>query len=160
MNDPTERKSALLLQMFASLRHDHPLTMIQQENLFDLLGRSTPEALMRSAEAVPRVDVDDTGDALEVTAELPGLAPSDIDVVIEEGMLVLRGEKRRHGPEGQAARYLSERHFGPFQRSFPLPAWVDVAGIAASFERGVLRITLPRLPDVMGTARSIPVLPN
>jgi HSP20 family molecular chaperone IbpA len=114
MTDPNARKSALLLQIFASPRHDHKLTMIQQQNLFDLLGRGTPEALMRGAEAVPRVDVNDTGAALEVTAELPGLSPADI----------------------------------------------DVAGIAATFETGVPRIRLPRLPEKPGAARSIPVLPN
>jgi HSP20 family molecular chaperone IbpA len=160
MTDPSTRKSALLLQMFASLRHDHPLTVIQQENLFDLLGRSTPEAIMRTAEAVPRVDVDDTGAALEITAELPGLSPEDVDVAIEEGMLVLRGEKKRASHVPVNNRYLTERHFGMFQRSFPLPSWVDVAGIAASFERGVLRITLPRAAEHPAATRSIPILPN
>jgi HSP20 family protein len=92
-----------------------------------------------------RVDVCETADEIEVTAELPGVAEADIEVSLFERMLVISGEKKpEHGMEGRCYR-INERTFGRLSRSVPLPENADEGGIRAAYRDGVLKITMPRV---------------
>ncbi len=97
----------------------------------------------RSAGWAPRTDVRETAEAFQITLELPGVDEKNVDVVFRDGVLTLKGEKKDTTVEGEA-HYVSERRFGPFQRSFQLPDGVDADGIAASFVNGVLAVMLPK----------------
>lgn len=90
----------------------------------------------------PRIDIHEAGDDLEVTAELPGVAPTDVDLRIEGDLLTIRGEKRRERKDEQA--HVVERSYGSFSRSIQLPFQPDPDQVRADFEHGVLRITVPR----------------
>jgi HSP20 family protein len=105
----------------------------------------------------PAVDILDKGDAFELTAELPGMDESNIDVKFSDGTLTIKGEKRGEREEKKKDFYLSERRYGSFQRSFAVPAGVDADRIEANFKNGVLTVTLPKTPQAQKSEKRIPV---
>ncbi len=92
----------------------------------------------------PAVDITEEEDAFKVSAEVPGMSEADVDVSLSGDTLTIKGEKRQEHEEKGGNRYLSERSYGAFQRSFSLPENVDREKIAASFTQGVLTVTLPK----------------
>ena len=90
----------------------------------------------------PRIDIHDRDNAIEVTAELPGVTEDDIDLRIEGDLLTLRGEKRNERKDEQA--HVVERSYGSFQRTVQLPFMPDRDKVRADFTDGVLTITLPK----------------
>lgn len=105
----------------------------------------------------PAVDVTEKDAAFEITAELPGLDEKDVDVSVANGVLTIKGEKREEKQEKQKDYYLSERRYGSFQRSFPLPDGVDGDKIEAVFKKGLLSITLPKTAEAQNNKRKIDV---
>lgn len=102
------------------------------------------------AEWSPAVDITERDDALLLTAELPGLSRDDIEVELENNVLTIRGEKKQEHEETKAERYVYERRYGSFARSFTLPRTVDASGIRARFDNGVLTITMPKSEETKG----------
>lgn len=92
----------------------------------------------------PRVDVVDDGDALRITAELPGLDRQEVQIQIEDEALVLRGEKKLESKTEEKGCYRLERAFGSFQRVIPLPDGIDVERAEAKFDKGVLTVRFPK----------------
>ncbi|MGZ5894160.1 MAG: Hsp20/alpha crystallin family protein [Caldimonas sp.] len=92
----------------------------------------------------PRLDIVDDGDALRLTAELPGMEKQDLELIAEDGFLVLRGEKRVDTKQEEKGCYRLERAFGRFQRVLPLPDGVDLEHAEARFDKGVLTLRLPK----------------
>jgi HSP20 family protein len=108
----------------------------------DIPGEDVKEGLWQ-----PAVDIYETADAVIIKAELPDVDQKDIEVRIEDGTLILKGE-RKHEDEVKKENYHRiERYFGNFQRSFSLPATIDQENVAASCDRGVLTISLPKKED-------------
>jgi HSP20 family protein len=105
----------------------------------------------------PRLDVVDTGDALRITAELPGMDREDVAVVAEDDALVLRGEKRLENKSEEEGCYRLERAFGSFQRVIPLPADVDIDRAEARFEKSVLTIHIPKVGEEKSSARLLEI---
>jgi HSP20 family protein len=159
MNELSPQSPSTLPRLFGRMRTDHPFALMQQEaeRMFDQFGRMFGEGGWRGQVALPSVDITDTGKGLQVTAELPGLSEEDIDVTVQDGVLTLRGEKKQEKTEKDANRYVAERHYGAFLRSFALPAGIDENGIQAAFDKGVLRITLPKLPEAAAKVRKIAI---
>lgn len=92
----------------------------------------------------PPVDIYETDDALVFQAELPGVSKDEVSIEIHQNTLILRGE-RKHTAEVQADRYhRTERAYGPFRRSFVLPAMVDQEHVQATYHDGVLELRLPK----------------
>jgi HSP20 family protein len=90
---------------------------------------------------VPAAEVDRDGDDAVVRLELPGLdAERDVTVEIEDGSLVVRGERRDERSEERAGRRLREVRYGSFRRSFGLPAHVTADAVSASYDAGVLTV--------------------
>lgn len=92
----------------------------------------------------PRIDVVDRGDAIQITAELPGVERKDVQVTLEDDYLLLSGEKRLERKEEEQGAYRVERAFGAFQRVVPLPEGVDTRRAEATFDNGTLTIRLPK----------------
>ena len=107
--------------------------------------------------SVPAIDMSEDEKAYKISAELPGLDATDVDVSVSGNMLVLKGEKRQEREEKDKNYYLSERAFGSFQRSFELPASIDRDKVAADFSKGVLTITLPKTPEAQKQQKKIEV---
>jgi HSP20 family protein len=92
----------------------------------------------------PRLDVVDDGDALRITAELPGLDRDDIEILVQDEYLILRGEKKLEKKNDENGCFRLERAFGSFQRILPLPDGIDLDRAEARFDKGVLTLRLPR----------------
>jgi HSP20 family protein len=94
------------------------------------------------------VDIASDDKAYTITAELPGLDEKDVEVTIGDDALSFKGEKRQVSEEKTKNRYVAERSYGAFQRSFALPKDADRKAIAATFAKGVLTITIPKAAAV------------
>ena len=105
----------------------------------------------------PAVDVVEKEGAFVVTAELPGLDDKNLEVEVSGDLLTIKGEKREEKEEKGKNTYLSERRYGSFQRSFGLPESIDRAKIAATFEKGVLKVTLPKTAQAVTQQKKIPI---
>jgi HSP20 family protein len=90
----------------------------------------------------PSVDVLETEDAYLIFAELPGVRRDDIQLQVRDRRLELSGRRQLLGENRNFLRM--ERSYGPFRRTFDLGAPVDVDGITAGFEQGVLRVQVPK----------------
>lgn len=95
----------------------------------------------------PAMDVIEDTDAYKLTAELPGMSEKDIEVVVSDGTLTLKGEKKKETERKDKNYYMAERTYGSFERSFTLPEGVDRDKVGAEFTKGVLTITLPKKPE-------------
>ncbi len=105
----------------------------------------------------PAVDVSEKEKEFEISAELPGLGEKDVEVKLSNGNLVIKGEKKEEKEEREKDYYLSERRFGSFVRSFPMPQGVDAGKIEASFAKGVLTVKLPKTAEAQKHETKIPV---
>jgi HSP20 family protein len=98
-------------------------------------------------EWMPRMDVAETDDALTVTLEVPGVDEKAIAVTLDDGMLVIKGEKEEdYKTETPGRRYRAERAYGAFTRVVNLPAPVATEMVTARFKNGVLTVILPKAP--------------
>jgi len=101
----------------------------------------------------PAVDVLETEDSYLLFAELPGVAREDIDLKVQDRRLELSGRRQSLGESRNFLRM--ERSYGPFRRAFDLGVPVDTDSITASFERGILRVAIPKRPAI--PALAVPV---
>ena len=95
-------------------------------------------------EIMPRIDETEDDKAFHIQVELPGMDKDDVDITLSNGVLTIRGEKKREDEEKGKDFYRKERSYGAFRRSLPVPAEVDDSKIDASFRKGVLYIELPK----------------
>lgn len=114
--------------------------------LFDDVLRGNDMATTGGAAALlsPQVDISETENEIKVKAELPGVSEQDVDVELNDDILTIRGEKKSERKEEKENYHFMERSYGTFQRSFQLPRPVDPDKVQATFENGVLTITLPK----------------
>jgi len=107
--------------------------------------------------AMPAFDIVEHDEAYEVTADLPRLDEKDIEVKVVDGNLTIKGEMQEEKEEKKEDYHLRERYFGAFERSFRIPEGVDTDKIEASFNKGVLTVTLPKKPEAQKPAKKIDV---
>ncbi len=141
------RSGGLMERGFAA----NPFQLLQREvnRIFDDVFRGEGMPLLGGAGAegaflMPRIDARETENAICIAAELPGVAEKDIEVALDEDVLTIRAEKKLERREERENTHFTERAFGTFQRSVQLPGRVDADQVKASFENGVLTITLPK----------------
>ena len=97
--------------------------------------------------AYPALEIKEDEDNYYIEAEAPGLTKKDLEVVVEDGILTLKGEKKAGSEKNQGKVHRSERYFGSFSRSFLLPENVNPEEIRAHYGEGILTITLPKSED-------------
>ncbi|HEY8120346.1 MAG TPA: Hsp20/alpha crystallin family protein [Myxococcota bacterium] len=141
-----------------AVRVAHPaLPLVDEVNrLFDDFFRDYPAGESQPS-FVPSLAVEETADAVTISAELPGLEEKDFSISVEEGVFTLRGEKRSESSTEKAGWKRSERSYGSFERRITLPAEVQVEKASAAFKNGVLDVTLPKQPEVKAKAHTIPI---
>lgn len=125
-------------------------SMADLANLLEDFWKAPLEGLpfARNAEGVtPAMNLRETPEALEVTAELPGVAASDIEVTIDKGILTIKGEKKFEEEATEGAFHRVERSYGSFSRSVSLPSPVAEDKVSANFVNGVLTLTLPKAEE-------------
>jgi len=96
---------------------------------------------------LPAVDVFDTKDAVVLKAELAGMNPDDIQIEVEDNVLTIKGERKFEEKVDDERYYRIERRFGSFQRSLALPQGVKADEITATYEDGILTVTVPKAEE-------------
>lgn len=105
----------------------------------------------------PSTDIAEADDHVVVEIELPGMSDKDIDITMSEGALSIRGEKRVERENKSKGVYMSERSYGAFYRTIPLPPGLDTDKAEATFRNGVLEIRLPKTREALANVKRIPV---
>jgi HSP20 family protein len=103
----------------------------------------------------PSIEATETDKDVRISAELPGMDEKDVEVLVDEDVLTIRGEKKAETEDKE--RRFSERYYGRFERVIPLPFAVEQDKVAASFNNGVLTVTLPKSAKAEEKAKRIPV---
>lgn len=103
----------------------------------------------------PSVELNDADKQLTLVAELPGMKEQDVEVLLEDDALVLRGERK--GQHHDEDRQFTERYYGRFERRIPLPAEVQADKVDAHFKDGLLTINMPKTANGGTRGRRIPI---
>lgn len=105
---------------------------------------------------VPAIEMKQANGNLVVIAELPGIKPEDVKVEVSGDALSIEGERKQEKKEEKPGYYRSERSYGRFYRTIPIPEGAEADQIKAYMKNGVLEITIP-VPEVKPTSKQIPV---
>lgn len=145
---PNTPDTSLLMNPFGLLRFSP----------FALLRRMTSAMDLAGGDATwwPAVEVSESNGTLRVQAELPGLAPEDVKVEIGENEIVIQGERRIEHEENRRGVRRTEREYGVFYRTIPLPEGAERDQARATFRDGMLEITVP-VPQQANERRPIPI---
>ena len=133
----------------------------------NFVGSLGTSALPRTPETprgfVPKLEISESDAAYTVSAELPGVKEKDVEVVLEDNVLTLKGEKKngQSGPkpeesENRAVRR-SELRFGSFERRVAFRSEIDEDEVKARYTDGVLTVTLPKAEEARPKVRTVPV---
>ncbi|WP_320534188.1 Hsp20/alpha crystallin family protein [Robbsia andropogonis] len=144
---PNEQSRASLPDMLRLFSRDQ-WRAVEEFFLDPFAGHSALERWFgdfSSSRFQPRIDVVDEGKVLRVTAELPGMKREDLKVTVEDGALVLHGEKKQDVHSEEDGCYRLERAYGCFVRTIPMPENADPNRTLAKFDNGVLTLTVPKL---------------
>jgi HSP20 family protein len=93
---------------------------------------------------VPAMDLVEADDHFVLKADLPGLSEEDVSIEVEDGSLVIKGERKSEHESRERGWYRIERSSGSFSRTLTLPDGVDAEAISAEFDRGVLTVQIPK----------------
>ncbi|MCG7504881.1 Hsp20/alpha crystallin family protein [Mesorhizobium retamae] len=129
--------------------------------LFDDVFRSFGSALPSFADTAaitsgwPSVGISENEKEIKVTAEVPGLEQKDIEVLLDDGVLTLKGEKRREAEDKE--RHFSEHFYGRFERRIPLGYEIEEDKVDARFKNGVLTVVLPKSEKAQSQVKRIAI---
>src|SRR5918999_3017319 len=126
--------------------------MTIQNELNRLFGRTygSGEAAAGTSKGgawVPPLDVFETKERFVIVVELAGVEPGSVDLSVEDGVLTVSGERPFYGDVSEESFHRVERRFGPFVRTLSLPKTADAESIEASFDKGVLSISVPKVEE-------------
>ena len=121
------------------------------------LGRRLGQEEAQAGQWCPPVDIQENGERIVLRADLPGVQQEEIELRVEDGVLILRGQRKPPVDIRPEDMHRLERPTGAFVRSFSLPQNIDQAAIRASQKNGVLEVILPKKPESRGKALRIEV---
>ncbi len=125
------------------------------ERFFNLNEGNADESSVVTSQWTPRVDIREESARFVILADLPGVDPQEVEVLMDKGILSIKGERKSESTQ-QTDRYSRiERRYGMFHRRFALPDSADAEGITANGRNGVLEISIPKRPET--TPRRIEV---
>lgn len=155
-------------QMAVARREENPFLDLHRQmnhlfaDFFAGFGEDTlwPHGLQAARSAfpgTPKVDMAENDDEVVVTADLPGLEEKDVNVSLDGDLLTISGARREEREDRKRSYHLIERSYGEFHRTLQMPAGVNKDKVKAAFKNGVLKVTLPKLPDAKNTSRHIEI---
>ncbi len=145
MTLPTRRRSTNVFRPFPEVRWD-------VDRMFDeIFSRPT----FHIAPGGPEADFYETEDEFVLELDLPGFDRKDVDVTVEQGVLSISGERTVESEDQRGTYHLRERSWGKFSRSFSVPTTIDSKRVVADFNRGVLKVRMPKA--VEAKARKIEI---
>ncbi|MDG4900986.1 MULTISPECIES: Hsp20/alpha crystallin family protein [unclassified Mesorhizobium] len=118
-------------------------------------GLPSPGGVSAFGAGWPSVEISDNEKEIKVAAEVPGLDEKDIEVLLDDGVLTLKGEKRSETEDKE--RQFSERIYGRFERRIPLGYEIEEDKIDARFKNGVLTVMLPKTAKAQSQAKRIEI---
>ena len=130
----------------------------EMEDLFRAFDRNLPSPSIGAG--APAIDVAETNDAFEVTAELPGVEEKDIKVSLDGNRLVISGEKKQETTRDEKDWHVEERSYGSFYRSMSLPFKPDDGAVEAHFDKGVLHLNIKKPAEIAKSAKTIEIKPG
>jgi HSP20 family protein len=143
-------------------RYRDPFAQMRAEmdRLFEnFIGRGffgTP-VQSQAIQLTPSIDVRENEKEIAIDAELPGMNENDVQVVVRDGVLSLKGEKKSERDEKKDTYHLVERSYGSFERLFRLPEGVNEEQIKADFNNGVLHVVIPKRPEAIKAEKKISI---
>jgi HSP20 family protein len=123
--------------------------------LFEEAFRGFGDSPLFGGRGWPSMDVEEKEKEYRVTAELPGLDEKDVEVLLHDGILTVRGEKKLESEDRN--RTYSERFYGRFERQIPLDRDVDDSAVKATFKQGILTVTVPKSAKAAERTKRIPI---
>ncbi|TVM17092.1 Hsp20/alpha crystallin family protein [Oceanidesulfovibrio indonesiensis] len=105
----------------------------------------------------PKVDIAGSEKEYTISAELPGIEESEIDIELQGDSLIIKAEKRQEEKTEDKGYYRVERHYGAYKRVLTMPEDADPEGIKAKHKNGVLTISLPRKEGAGKSSKRIPI---
>ena len=142
---------------------ENPLATLHREidRVFDDVARGDhwPFRVLAgtNGKMMPRMDVSETEKEIEITADLPGVDESDVEIKLSNDMLTIKGEKKSEVEKSEKDFHLVERSYGLFERTTRLPCEVEADKVRAVFKQGVLKITLPKSHSAKANERKIEI---
>lgn len=133
------------------------LTLHREMNrLFDETFRSfdSPSLLGRMP-TWPNIEVTEGEQEMRIAAELPGMEEKDVEVMLADSLLTIRGEKKAEVDDKE--RHFSERFYGRFERRIPVDTDIDESQVTATFKNGLLTVTVPRSENARRKAKRVPI---
>jgi len=128
----------------------------EMNRLFDDAFRSFDSpALFGRFPSWPSIEVSETENEVRIAAELPGMDENDVEVLLDDGALTIRGEKKAEMEDKE--HHFSERFYGRFERRIPLGFDAEDGKISAGFRNGVLTVTVPKSAEAMKRSKRIPI---
>jgi HSP20 family protein len=116
--------------------------------IFEELWRNTqPTTFANSAALRPAMDVVENDDEVVIRMDLPGLSPDDLNIQVDGDLLTISGEFAAADEQEDERYHYRERRAGEFKRSLRLSDQIDTEHVSATFEHGVLSLTLAKLPE-------------
>ena len=145
---------------------DNPFNALhrQMDELFEYFFDDFQKNLRRPSTALcgfeaslPSIDVLETDSELLVTADLPGMEEKDVEVTLDNNVLTIHGNRKDEREEKKKNYYISERSYGEFHRTIPLPTGIDKDRVKAEFKKDVLKVSLPKRPEAKTEKKKIEI---
>ena len=118
------------------------------ENFYSEAHRGEESSVFR--EQFPEFDLSETDNQFILKAEVPGIKPGEIEISLVNNSLRIKGNKEQRSEDSGEVYHFTGRKYGPFCRSIPIPAQVDVDNVKASYKDGILKIVLPKSEAAKG----------
>lgn len=137
-----------------------PINALRREmdRLFEDFGaRFLDFGMLGNGPFLPETDLAETDRDIVVTAELPGVEAKDVEVTLANNVLTIRGEKKSQRDEKKEHYQFAERTYGSFERSISVPGGIDASKIDAKFDKGVLKVTLPKPAEMQVKRQKIEI---
>ena len=141
----------------------HPLTSLQHEidrvfgDFFPSFDLSKLRDSSDNGALVPSIDFSETDTGYELAVEVPGVAEKDLEVSVKNGVLKIKGEKKKEFEEKTKDYIRTERSYGSYYRAMALPEDADEPNITAKYVDGVLRVSMPKSPDAKSKSHKIEI---
>jgi HSP20 family protein len=148
----------------AKREEGHPFYSLQREmnRLFDDFFRGfdlEPFGALedRYAGFSPSIDVRESEEEFIIKAEIPGIDEKDVEVLVSDDAVTLKGEKKEEQEDKGKDYYRLERSYGSFHRVIPLPKGINLEKVEATFKNGILSIKLPKTEEAQTKGKKIPI---
>jgi HSP20 family protein len=123
----------------------------------DFFDPDRPEAVEDGGQIDLLLDLYEDDEAIVIEVDLPGVPKEQIELSVLRDIIIVEGRKGRRPSESDRRHLCMERTFGSFRRIVEIPGAGDTRNIQAEYDRGVLRIRLPKIKDRRGQRRRVPI---